>query len=164
MKIGIVSDSHGSAAILRRAIDELISRGSEAIVHCGDIGGDQCMALLAEAGVDVYAVAGNVDVGLRPPPGRGDGPSLHFDHESILVPLEQGAHLAATHGNRPDVLDRLVASGRFAYVCWGHTHAPEDERVGPTRVINPGALHHGGPLTAALLDTEADTVELVALG
>ena len=38
-----------------------------------------------------------------------------------------------------------------------------DERIGRTRVINPGALQRARRYTVALLDTEMDALELFEL-
>jgi predicted phosphodiesterase len=51
-----------------------------------------------------------------------------------------GVPVAATHGHQGDQLQAFIRSGRYDYVFHGHTHRRRDERVGDTRVINPGAL------------------------
>ena len=67
--------------------------------------------------------------------------------------------LAAAHGSDSRVMAQLLAEGRVDYLCCGHTHQPRDEKIGSKRVINPGALRHAHPPTAAILDTDDDTVE-----
>lgn len=159
MKIGIISDSHGKADRLRQAVRLLLERGAEAVVHCGDIGSGGCVDVLAQAGVPAYAVAGNMDRHLGRLQARAAEKGVHFSLDTVLVPIGSGSYLAVTHGNDDAVIRALTAEGRFAYVCHGHTHAIRDERFGHVRVINPGALHHARRHTAALLDTDADTVE-----
>ena len=88
---------------------------------------------------------------------------MRFAVGKILVPIGGGAHLAATHGNDRALLAALIGAGTFPYVCHGHTHAPRDERIGTTRVVNPGALCHADRTTVALLDTAADTVEFIEI-
>jgi hypothetical protein len=44
------------------------------------------------------------------------------------------------HGHQEGKLRRLINAGEYAYVVHGHTHRRSDRRIGPTRVINPGAL------------------------
>ena len=165
MRIGLVSDSHGEAQMLRRGVELLCARGAEVIVHCGDIGSLECLDVLAEAPVPSHAVAGNAD--LRVDPGaerlaaRASG-KLDFHVASVELDLGDGVRLAATHGHDRDLLDELIAGGRFAYVCHGHTHTPRNERVGSVRVVNPGCLHRRTP-TVALLDTAADAVEHIGV-
>lgn len=159
MKIGIVSDTHGRADRLGKALAVLSARGAEAVVHCGDIGGGECISALAEAGLPAYAVAGNMDRHIEQLQAQAGKTGVRFSRDTILVPLAGGAYLAATHGDRSGSLEELLASGQFPYVCHGHTHRPRNEKIGEARVINPGALHHARVHTAALLDTETDTVE-----
>jgi hypothetical protein len=44
------------------------------------------------------------------------------------------------HGHHEGKLRRLIHAGEHAYVFHGHTHRRGDRHIGPTRVINPGAL------------------------
>ncbi len=166
MRIGIVSDTHGHTRRLQRALAALAGRGAEAVVHCGDVGSADCLRLLAAAGVPAYAVSGNMDRRPGDLAAAARGAGVAFSREILAVALNGGEHLAATHGDNADLLEELIRGGQFRYVCHGHTHRARDERVGRTRVINPGALkmprspHHP---TVALLDTDADTVELISV-
>ena len=163
MKIGVVSDSHGKSARLRRALAILTDRGAEAVVHCGDLGATDCLEALAEAGVPAYAVAGNMDRNRQTLQAEAQRLGVHFSCDTILVCLGGGTYLAATHGDRSEVIQQLLADRQFPYVCHGHTHRPRNQKLGGTRIINPGALHHAHRHTAALLDTEADTAEHVSV-
>ena len=49
------------------------------------------------------------------------------------------------------------------FLFYGHTHAAEEHRTGPTRVINPGALHRARPKTFVILDLESRQIESVAV-
>jgi predicted phosphodiesterase len=48
-------------------------------------------------------------------------------------------------------------------VLHGHTHEIRDERVGLTRVINPGALHRAARYTAAVLEPASDRLEIIVV-
>ena len=49
-----------------------------------------------------------------------------------------------------------MRSGLYDLVCCGHDHTARDERVGESRLINPGELMGRlGPSTFARLDTES---------
>ncbi len=161
MKIGIVSDSHGRAKCLRAAMDVLVASGVEAIVHCGDIGSVECVKVLASAGIDAYAVAGNMDRHVSRLQTVANASGLNFSWEVVEVPIGEGKHLVATHGHDRNVLAGLITGGQFPYVCHGHTHKARDERIGNVRVINPGALHHTRRHTVAIIDTHIDTVEYI---
>lgn len=163
MRIGIVSDSHGKADRLRRAVELLVQREAEAIVHCGDVGSADCMAVLGQAGVPAYAVAGNMDRHIARLQAAAEESGVHFSLDTVLVLIGEQTYLAVTHGSDRSLIRALAADGRYPYVCHGHTHATRDERVERVRVINPGALHHARRHTVALLDTDADTVEHIEL-
>jgi hypothetical protein len=156
MRIGIISDSHGKADRLRAAVGALSREGVEALVHCGDIGSVECLELLASNGRPVYAVAGNMDRHVQQLAEEAVRLNVAFGWEVVEVPLGGGQYLVATHGHDEDILGELILGQQFPYVCHGHTHQQRDECLGPTRVINPGALHHARPYSVALLDTDAD--------
>ena len=165
MRIGIVSDTHGKDKRLRAALEALVARGAEAVVHCGDTGSADCLTALAGCGVPAYLVAGNMDrrdLDRIAEATRAGG--VTYSPRSVEVPLGDGRHLAATHGHDEALLEELITGGQFAYVCHGHTHRKRFERIGEAWVINPGALRHprGGGRTAALLDTDADTLDFLS--
>jgi hypothetical protein len=51
-----------------------------------------------------------------------------------------GKRVFMIHGDQRSELEKRTASGDYDFVLHGHTHRFRDERVGSTRVINPGAL------------------------
>ena len=166
MKIGIVSDSHGKIGRLCVALELLADRGVEAIVHCGDIGSLTCVDLLKNAGVPTYMSAGNTDTQITELAETAKAAGVIFNWKFTTVPIGNSRQLAVTHGHLTDLLDELIADGRFSYVCHGHTHRIKDERIANVRVINPGALQNPrNPHypTIALLDTQADSLEYINL-
>lgn len=167
MKVGIVSDSHGKTQRLGRALEILTRRGAEIIVHCGDILSEECVEQLGACGRAAYLVAGNMDrSGLRRIRKTSAREGVHFAQDFVTVPIGEDQHLAATHGHFESLLEELVHSGRFRYVCHGHTHQRRDETFHQTRILNPGALYHPKGTkdhTLLLLDTETDTVEEITV-
>ncbi len=166
MRIGIVSDSHGKVHRLGRALEALAGRNVEVVVHCGDVGSEACIELLALSNVEVYAVAGNLDRHVDSLRKAAEVHRVHFATEVIEVPLEDGRYLVVTHGHDGAVLEELIAGGQFPYICRGHTHRFRDERRGAVRIINPGALRFPRDPrhpTAALLDTKSDILERIDL-
>ena len=166
MKVGIVSDSHGKADRLARAIDALTQRGARTLVHCGDLGSAACLELLARPEVQAYAVAGNMDRRSGELARAAGDCGVTFHPDCIEAPLDDGQYLAATHGHNVKLLDELILGGQFPYVCHGHTHLVRDETRGRVRILCPGALR--GPRrprhpTAMLLDTATESLELIAI-
>ena len=130
MRIGILSDSHGHDDVLARAIDMLVARGAEAIVHCGDIGTEACLEPLVASPVPAYAVGGNMDRHLPALAHRLTRGALTFHPRTVEVPLGGGKFLIATHGHDEHLLAELVTGAQFPYVCHGHTHRVADRRAG----------------------------------
>jgi putative phosphoesterase len=135
------------------ALRALRDAGSEFFIHCGDIGDQSCIDLLA--GLPSAFVFGNCDF---------DRARLARYAGSIDVPCYGnfgdltlgGKRVAVIHGDDARLKQRLLASQDYDYLCQGHTHVRADTRVGRTRVINPGALHRATVKTVATLDTATD--------
>ncbi len=164
MKIGIVSDCHGRAKKLRAALEILAGRGVQTVVHCGDVMTVECIEMLGACGVPAYAVVGNMDRRVSRLEAAAERCGVSFAWEVLEVPIGPERFLVVTHGHDEDVLETLVAGRQFPYVCHGHSHCRRDERIGPVRVINPGALYHPKAPhtpTVAVLDTQGDTVESI---
>ena len=128
---------------------------SEFFIHCGDIGSQECIDLLA--GLPSAFVFGNCDF---------DRAGLARYAASIDVPcygnfadLElDGKKIAVIHGDDYKLKQRLLDAQAHDYLLQGHTHVRRDERIGRTRIINPGALHRASVKTVVTLDTAADTL------
>ena len=153
MRIAILSDSHDNIEALSRALEKARSAEADLILHLGDIVSPFAARLLPPAGLPVQAVYGNNDgerVGLASLLDIGDPPR----------PLNLGGRRFLLH--HAPLFDR-GAPPACDYCLFGHTHRPEDRRIGSVRIINPGET--GGWLTGtcsfAMLDTAADRLEFV---
>ncbi len=167
MQVGILSDTHGRSDRLATAIDELTQRGAARIVHCGDITAAEDVRLLGQASAQAYLVGGNMDRDLQSRLlAAAQTHGVEFAPDFVAVPLDDGEHLAATHGHLENLLEELIRGGQFPYVCHGHTHRMRDERFGEVRVLNPGALWHPkgrSECTCLRLDTAEDTIEEIVI-
>jgi uncharacterized protein len=119
--IGIISDTHG---LLRaEAIDAL--RGSDHIIHAGDVGTPEILDRLG-AVAPVTAVRGNVDkaVWARRLPAteilEAGGISIYVLHDLAK-------------------LDLTPKAAGFAVVISGHTHVPKQEMRDGVLYFNPGS-------------------------
>ena len=161
MIVGILSDTHDRVDTARAGIKLLQEHGPEYLIHCGDVGSDQILDLLA--GLPSPFVFGNTD---------WDRAALQRYAEQIGVACWgtlgslslDGKQIAVTHGDDHRLKQRLFAGQNYDYLFQGHTHIPRDERVGRTRVINPGALHRAREKTVAVLDTETDALKFLVVG
>ena len=139
MQIAIMSDSHDHLSNLRRALQRIRELKAGLIVHCGDFVAPFVLAELANAEIPVHGVFGNNDgdqylltklsltslsnITLHGLVGRVDveGFTVGFTHQRVVA---RG----------------LAAEGDFDLVCYGHSHAFRQERVGDTLLLNPGDM------------------------
>ena len=114
-RIGLLSDSHGEAARTGRALDLLLDRGADLLIHLGDLGSEAVVDRLA--GLPAMIVLGNVD-----PPSLGryaEWLGIAMDGRAVHLQVG-GRRLAATHGHLEEVWTDLVATAPD-YLLHGHT-------------------------------------------
>lgn len=158
MLIGILSDTHGRAQMTAAAVALLRDRGAEFFIHCGDIGGENVLDELA--GLPCAVVFGNTDWD-RDKLARYAA-RLGIQVGDPFADLElAGKRLAVLHGDDHELMQQLLASQQYHYLLHGHTHVRCDQRVGRTRVINPGALQRARKKSVATLDLAADSLSFV---
>ena len=121
MRIGIISDTHG---LLRPEAVELL-RGSEHIIHAGDIGAPEIISQLEKI-APVTAIRGNVDT---------QAWARRFA-ETEVVELN-GLFLYMIHDVNAIDLDPKAAG--FAAVISGHSHQPKQETKDGILYFNPGS-------------------------
>lgn len=163
MKIGLLSDTHNDTNNLTQALKILDREAVQAAVFCGDVVDAALVALFA--GLELHLVEGNIDhdpSGLRRAVERlGDGCTFGLEYAATI----DGKRIAVAHGHLTDRLHELIHSGLYDYVIHGHTHRRRDERIGATRVINPGAL--GGvryeKRSFAILDPATDDLRVIEI-
>jgi putative phosphoesterase len=157
VKLGIISDSHGRADLVRRALDILARMDAQAIIHCGDIGGLDVLEELA--GWRAWFVWGNTDFP-RPSWQRHiEALQLPWPDGPLTVPLA-GKRIAVFHGHEL-TCQQALAAAQHDYLLHGHTHQPDDYHIEKMRVINPGALHRVPLKTIALLDLATDELHFL---
>lgn len=148
--IGVISDTHG---LLRDEASAAL-RGSELIIHAGDIGKPEVLEGLREI-APVVAVRGNND--------RGAWARALRDSELVEI---AGVSLYVLHDLAELDLDPTAAG--FKAVIAGHSHRPKVEKRAGVVYLNPGSA---GPrrfkLPVALAqvrivahDVEAKIIEL----
>jgi uncharacterized protein len=119
--IGVISDTHG---LLRpEAVDVL--RGSEHIIHAGDVGAPDILDAL-RAIAPLTAVRGNVDKGAWARKLR----------ETEVVTLG-GVSIYVLHDLAQ--LDLKPEAAGFHVVISGHSHVPMQEKRGGVLYFNPGS-------------------------
>ena len=119
--VGVISDTHG---LLRpEAVAAL--RGSDYIIHAGDVGDPDILKDLASI-APVTAVRGNVDHGAW---------ARELPESNVL----QVGSMAIYVLHDVSRLDLDPAAARFSAVVFGHSHRPSQEYRNGVLFFNPGA-------------------------
>lgn len=144
MRIAVIADTHGKLP----APLVPVLRTADEIWHLGDFCDLATLEALRRIGPPVEAVLGNNDFGMDLP---------------IHRLLERGGrtyrliHIPPRH------------SGGVDFLLHGHTHVPRDEKIGDTRILNPGTIgkpNKGAPPSFAWLtisETGAAVWEVVRI-
>jgi len=166
MKLGILSESHGSVFRTKAGMRQLLSHPVETVIHCGDIGSEsvviELQSWLEAKKIPFYAVLGNVDY--------PDDAFLHLSKPGEFEILGRfgdvkiaNKRIAIVHGDDTTKLSFAITSGDYDYVFTGHTHQKDDRRYENTRVINPGAVYRSSEPTVAILDLANDALEFLSI-
>jgi uncharacterized protein len=160
MRLGILSDTHDQQPRTRRAVELLLAEGADVLIHCGDLTGPEMVTACTV--LPCYFVLGNNDADnvpeLRRAMTEAGAICLEWGGEVTLA----GKRVAVTHGHMHTDVRRLLAA-RPDYLLSGHSHIAADRRDGPTRRINPGALHQADEFSVALLDLETDDLRFLTV-
>jgi len=158
--LGIISDTHENEEAMKMAVKIFKDRNVDFVVHCGDIVSPPVLEHFK--GLKMKFVFGNND-------GERNGLIIKcktLGFEEIKDELEfghKGKKFYVYHGTNNAKLDAAIKSNKYDYVLTGHTHIKRNEKMGSTRVINPGALFRIYPYTIALLDAESGKLEFVEI-
>lgn len=144
-RIGLISDTHG---LLRKEGVEAL-RGSELIIHAGDVGKPEVLEELRKI-APVIAVRGNVD----------NGPWGQVLPETAVA--EAGAVLIYVLHD-VNALDLNPSAAGFQIVVSGHSHKPGKTERSGVLYINPGSAgprRFQLPVTVARLKLERAPYEV----
>jgi putative phosphoesterase len=160
VRVGVVSDTHGNLANTRKAVAALEQAGVEAVLHCGDIGSEEIVALFDRW--PAHFVFGNCDYDRSALEAaiHGAGQTCHGLAGGMDL---AGCRTALLHGHEHARFRETIASQAYDLVCYGHTHVAEHHFEGRTLVLNPGALHRAATHTIALVELPGRDVMSVAV-
>jgi len=119
--VGVISDTHG----LLRPQALAVLKGSDYIIHAGDVGSPEIIGQLAEI-APVTAVRGNVDM---------EAWARKLPESNVLE--VRGVSLYVLHDLAQ--LDLNAAAAGFAAVISGHSHKPGHELRDGVLYLNPGS-------------------------
>ncbi len=162
MRLGFCTDSHDHLTNLRKAMQEFARRGTDAVIHCGDLVAPFTIDALKLANCPVYAVYGNCDGerrGLKKRfselPGDSD-----INEEPYIYEIENIKICVMHH---PRWVEAFASTDMVDIVAYGHLHQVDIEHR-PPWIINPGEVF--GLKTSAsivVLDTDNGEPKLIRL-
>ncbi|MHB9095106.1 MAG: phosphodiesterase [Eubacteriales bacterium] len=172
MKIGILSDSHGSAAAWEAAVSRFFS-GCSLIIHAGDVlyhgprnplpdghNPQKLAELINQSPVPVIFAKGNCDAEI-------DSVLLKYPVQAPYAMLYvKGKAVLVTHGQEMDTAKMKEMAGLYGagIVISGHTHIPRLEQENETLFLNPGSCalpkSSEGPTVAIW---EGNTVSILSM-
>ena len=144
-KIGLISDTHG--LLRKEALDAL--RGSELIIHAGDVGKPEILEALRRL-APVVAVRGNVDK---------DAWAQELPETAVA---EAGGTLIYVLHDL-NTMDLIPHAAGFHIVVSGHSHKPGSYQREGVLYINPGSAgprRFQLPVTVARLGLERTPYEV----
>jgi hypothetical protein len=156
----IISDIHGDALCLQKALGRFEEEKADVLILLGDLlyhgprnpipegyAGASCAELLNGYADRIIAVTGNCDASV-------DQMLLHFPIEApyMILPMEEGYRVVLNHGDIPR--ERLfLHPGEL--LLYGHTHVLKAEKVDGIYYANPGSISlpkEGNPKSYATLE------------
>ncbi|NOZ80201.1 MAG: metallophosphoesterase [DPANN group archaeon] len=159
--IGIIADTHDNVANILKAVQLFSERGCTLVLHLGDVVAPATVTFFN--GLNMRFIRGNCDgdiIMLRKKTGEIGGKYLGDAAELEI----EGKRFFLTHGDDGRALEGAINSQRFDYILHGHTHVKRDEKMGKTRIINPGAHYFTTEhKTVALLDPSTDRLEFMEI-
>lgn len=164
MKIAIIADTHDNLANFKKAIEWINKEKIKTIIHCGDIfTSDTIREILKIFKGKLYIIFSDADadfIGI---------PRDSFKNFKRVKAWEEfgeikigGKKIAFCHF--PEIAKELVLRQKYDLVFYGHTHKPWLEKIGKTKIVNPGNL--AGifyKATFAVYNIKTDNLELKIL-
>jgi putative phosphoesterase len=139
--IGIISDTHDNIPNILKAVELFKKNQVEFVIHCGDVVAPATVKFFS--GLNMKFIFGNCD---------GDRclieekvKELGWEHHGRMIELKlKEKTIGVVHGDNLLINDKMMSKG-FDYFIHGHTHQPEDKKIGKTRVLCPGGFFLGDP-------------------
>ena len=160
MKVLVISDTHRNIRNVEMVLEQVIPRGVEVILHCGDHIDDARRLKKLYPELTVHAVYGNCD-GL----GYGEDYTKVVEVENVPIFMTHGNRYDVKWGDYENLIIDAMAHGAKVAVC-GHSHCAHLEKHGNFIMLNPGSISEprdGFGFSYAILDIEAGKVTNVTI-
>ena len=157
--LGIISDTHDNIPTIKKAVEIFKEKGVSLVLHLGDIVAPG--TVLYFKGFKIKFIKGNCDGDIEHIKQKIN--EINGEFLGVFAEIElRNKKIALMH--RPDRLNKLILTKKYDYILYGHTHQEKNEKIGKTRIINPGSLYLGNKKhSIALLDLQKDEVEFICI-
>lgn len=163
MKICILSDSHDNIPLLKLATHQAKQRGTEVILHCGDVVAPSTLATLQPYGLPIHVVHGNNtgDLYTLTKLSQKEGSVIHYYGQDADIMLADKRIFIVHY---PHYARGMATTGDYDLVCCGHTHIPvikyiKNVKGTQTIVCNPGAVGSVSDLPPTYIFGDLHTME-----
>lgn len=165
MKICIISDSHDNRRLMALAVEDALSRGAEAVLHCGDVVAPTTLRALQKFALPVHVIHGNNtgDMFNLSRLGAEEGSVIRYHGQDAEIELG-GRKIFIVH--YPHYARAMACTGDYDLVCCGHDHRAEIRHVdnvsgSQSLMLNPGTVGGvGAPPTYIMGDLETMQFEV----
>lgn len=157
MKIAVLSDIHNDKKNLSSILDKIHQQNLEMIFALGDYVSFNIFKHLAQISLPLVAVFGNMDKEQEKIESwvKQEGRDITLRREMNRVKVDK-RNIALTHF--PEIAEKLLKSGMYDAVFFGHTHRAEQRFDEKTLVANPGAVKDG---SFGVYDSETNEFKIV---
>ena len=162
MKICILSDSHDHIPLLDAAVADAVTRGAEAVLHCGDVVAPSTLKCLNKYQLPVHVIHGNNSGDLYTLGQMATQPDNVIEYHGMDAGVElAGKRIFLVH--YPHYARAMAATGDWDLVCCGHSHKTSFDslpniRGGQTPLINPGTIGGVGKSPATYIMADLETM------
>ncbi|MCR4329768.1 MAG: YfcE family phosphodiesterase [Candidatus Roizmanbacteria bacterium] len=163
MKIAILSDSHDNWEKLKQGVESANKNKCRQLFFVGDLISPPGVSILEQFKGKVFMVFGN---------NEGEKVALtRLIDTSETITLTGDIYETTVDGIRffmnhyPRISELAALSGEFDVCIHGHNHEYRNEKVGNTRLLNPGEIqgYKTGVSTYIIFDTKVRTVQKITL-
>lgn len=161
MKIAVLSDIHDNIWNLEKVLNKLKNEKVDDIIFCGDFCAPPTFRKLADLGLPLYAVFGNVDGAQKEITTLTFKSYKNVILEKDILKIELGGRkIAVCHND--EFAEGLAKTGKYDAVFHGHTRITKSEKIVKTLLANPGEIHGGisGKCTFGVYDSDKNDLEI----
>ena len=138
MRIAVVSDTRENREGFKLLLDRFLVGGARWLFHCGGLGSVDMVELLKPW--QIYIVRGERERDWQAIETALQKARLQASLPTQITVVMDGKRIGLCRGEDLALVNQWAKSGEFDYVLHGHTLRRRDERLGRTRIINPGSL------------------------